>query len=90
MFKSLSSGYSIQLIEHTYKSLGFDAVKKGDFFFMFWTAWTSSFTPECSRKSFKATGIWPRKSKAVLKRFYSSIPDEEKTLNNSPTLDSTD
>ena len=57
MFKSLSSGYSTQLTERTHKSLGFDAVKKGDFFLMFWAAWTFSFTPERSRKSFEATGI---------------------------------
>jgi hypothetical protein len=90
MFKSLSSRYSTQLTERTHKSLGFDAVKKGDFFLMFWAAWTSSFTPERSRKSFEATGIWPRNSEAVLKRFHPSTPDEDRTLNNSPTPDGTD
>jgi hypothetical protein len=38
MFKSLSSGYSTQLTECIHKSLGFDAVKKGDFFLILWAA----------------------------------------------------
>jgi hypothetical protein len=57
---------------------------------MFWAAWTSAFTLERSRKSFEATGIWPRNSEAVLKRFHPSTPDEDRTPNNSLTPDGTD
>ncbi|KAF1945401.1 hypothetical protein EJ02DRAFT_451686, partial [Clathrospora elynae] len=57
---------------------------------MFEVAWTSSFTLERSRKSFEATGIWPRNSDAVLKRFLPSTLDEDGTPNNSPTPNGTD
>jgi hypothetical protein len=36
MFKSLSSQYSMELTNHTYKSLGILSVKKGDFVPIFW------------------------------------------------------
>jgi hypothetical protein len=39
---------------------------------------------------FESTRIWPRNSEVVLKEFYSSTSDEDRTLSNSLTPDSTD
>jgi hypothetical protein len=59
MFKSLSTAYSTELSTHLHKSQGLLSIKKGDFFPLFWKAWTSSFKEETILKSFEATGISP-------------------------------
>lgn len=44
MFKPLATKYSKNLTQRASKSKGLLPVKKGDFFSLFWDAWTSSFT----------------------------------------------
>jgi hypothetical protein len=43
MFKSLSTVYSNELLAFLERSQGLSPIKKGDFFPLFWKAWTSSF-----------------------------------------------
>jgi hypothetical protein len=44
-------------------------IRKGDFFPLFWAAWTSSFKVDTIRKSFEATGIFPMNADIILQRF---------------------
>jgi hypothetical protein len=74
MFKSLSSQYTNNLNNLTYRSLGILLVKKGDFVPLFWSAWVSSFTRKLIFKAFEATGIWLRNRDPVLKRFKHKPP----------------
>ncbi|KAF2820896.1 hypothetical protein CC86DRAFT_374169 [Ophiobolus disseminans] len=69
MFKPLSNAYTSALTRHLQQSQGLVAVKKGDFFPLFWSAWVSSMTTETTLKAFKSTGIWPMDGETILKRF---------------------
>jgi hypothetical protein len=70
MFQPLSDAYTSALIEFTHQSQGLLPVKKGDFFLLFWAAWSKVFTKkDLIRKSFEATGVWPKNCHVVLKRF---------------------
>jgi hypothetical protein len=75
-FKPLSTNYSNELSIHLQKSQGLIAVKKGDFFPLFWRAWESSFKTETILKSFEATGVWPMEPEAILKRFERELSSE--------------
>jgi hypothetical protein len=45
-------------------------VKKGDFFLLFWSAWSKVFSNKpLILKSFEATGVWPKNRQVVLQRF---------------------
>jgi hypothetical protein len=57
LFKLLSQAYSNELTNHLHKAQGLIAIKKGDFFSLFWSAWISSFTENLILKAFEATGI---------------------------------
>jgi hypothetical protein len=82
MFKSLSSGYSSELSDLTQRSQGFARIRKGDFFLIFWKAWKESFTKTRVWKSFSSTGIWPKNSEAILKRFHHTNTSEDEAVNN--------
>jgi hypothetical protein len=82
-FKPLSSSYSKKLQYHTQDSQGLLPVRKGSFFLLFWDAWVESMTEKNTRKSFKATGIWPMNREPVMKRFPPKKLD--KLPNNKPT-----
>jgi hypothetical protein len=56
-FKPLSGAYTHQLTRHLHRSQGLVPLKKGDFFLLFWEAWSSSITQKLALKSFKSTGI---------------------------------
>jgi hypothetical protein len=77
MFKPLSSAYSNALTKHLHNAQGLLSVKKGDFFPLFWEAWTQSFKEETALTSFKAIGIWPTNAEVILKRFIKSTPEPE-------------
>jgi hypothetical protein len=49
--------------------MGMLAVKKGDFFPLFWAAWQKAFTPAIILSSYKATGLSPWDPEVVLARF---------------------
>lgn len=83
MFKPLSSAYSRELTTHTHDSQARLSVNKGDFFPLFWKAWTSSFKEKTVLKSFEATGIWPIDPGAVLKRFTKTTSDEQESRESS-------
>jgi hypothetical protein len=59
LYGPLSGAYSQELTTYLHNSQGLLAVKKGDFFPLFWAAWTSSFTTANILSSFKNTGIIP-------------------------------
>lgn len=77
MFRPLSAAYSSELRQQQYRSLGLLPVKKADFFPLFWSAYTSSFTEKNILSSFKATGIWPMDRSVVTKKFQPSTPPQE-------------
>lgn len=81
--RSLSSAYSRELTTHTHDSQARLSVNKGDFFPLFWKAWTSSFTEKTILKSFEATGIWPIDPKVVLERFTKTTLDEQESRESS-------
>jgi hypothetical protein len=86
MFKPLSSAYKHELTQHLHLSQGLIAVKKGDFFPLFWRAWVKSFTQELVLKSFQATGVVPLDPEVILKRFHLKTPEEATTPQSSPIL----
>jgi hypothetical protein len=69
LFAPLSSSYSQELEHFIHQSQGLLTIKKGDFFPLFWAAWTSSFKVETIRKRFEATGIFPMNADIILQRF---------------------
>jgi hypothetical protein len=78
LFKPLSQAYSSELTNHLHKAQGLIAIKKGDFFPLFWSAWISSFTENLILKAFEATGIWPMDAEVILCRF-ASTPEAERS-----------
>ncbi|KAK7189624.1 transposase [Paraphaeosphaeria sporulosa] len=90
MFKPLSSAYSKQLTKHLHNAQGLLPVKKGDFFPLFWEAWTSSFQEKTILRSFQATGIIPLSPEIILKRFKKSTPEQEERENSSSVLSGED
>ncbi|KAK7178432.1 hypothetical protein PSPO01_15516 [Paraphaeosphaeria sporulosa] len=76
LFKPLSSAYSAELTTHLQKSQGLVPIKKGDFFPLFWKAWTSSFEEETILKSFETTGISPFDPEVILRRFKKTTQDD--------------
>ncbi|KAF1360200.1 hypothetical protein EJ07DRAFT_116092 [Lizonia empirigonia] len=77
MFRSLSFNYKEVLSTQVQDSQGLLPVKKMDFFLMFWTAWTVSFTKENILQAFKSTGVWPMDPEPVLKKFPPPTTDNK-------------
>jgi hypothetical protein len=69
LFKPLSTAYSAELSTNLHTSQGLLAIKKGDFFPLFWRSWIATFKEDLILKSFEATGISPLNPDVVLKRF---------------------
>jgi hypothetical protein len=78
LFKPLSQAYSNKLTNHLHKAQGLIAIKKGDFFPLFWSTWISSFTENLIFKVFEATGIWLMDAEVILCRF-ASTPEAERS-----------
>jgi hypothetical protein len=76
LYGPLSGAYSQQLTTYLHNSQGLLTVKKGDFFSLFWAAWTSSFTAENILSSFRHTGIIPLNADLVLKKFEKSTTEQ--------------
>jgi hypothetical protein len=74
MFRSLSSHYKKGLSTQVQDSQGLLLVKKIDFFSLFWTAWTSSFTQDHILQAFRSCGVWPMNPDPVLKKFPPPTP----------------
>jgi hypothetical protein len=84
MFKPLSQAYTVAHANFLQKAQGLVSIKKGDFFPLFWQAWTSSFTESLILKSFEATGIWPMDPIPVLQKFtHTPSPDRSSPSNLS-------
>ena len=79
-----------QLITHTQSSQGFLPVQKGDFITLFWPAWIFSFVKETILTPFKATGMWPKDSEVILKRFKTQTLAEDEGSDGSLLVDGTD
>ena len=90
MFKPLSSAYSAELAHHQQHALGHLAIKKGDFFLLFWSAWITSFKKETIIKSFEATGIWPMNADVILKRFSDTPTQSVRGESSSSRLSPSD
>jgi hypothetical protein len=69
LFKPLSTAYSRELSTTLQTSQGLLAIKKGDFFPLFWRSWITTFKEDLILKSFEATGISPLNPDVILKRF---------------------
>jgi hypothetical protein len=78
LFKPLSQAYSNELTNHLHKAQSLTPIKKGDFFPLFWGAWTSCFTESLILKAFEATGIWLMDANVILCRF-ASMPEAERS-----------
>jgi hypothetical protein len=85
-FAPLAGSYTDELTTHTQCSQGLLPLKKGDFFLLFWRAWTSAFTEKLILKSFESTGIWPMERDVILKIFHSRTPDEADQPKSSPVI----
>jgi hypothetical protein len=72
------------------KSQGLIPVKKGDFFLLFWNAWTHCMTEKLVLKSFKATGIFPMDREVILKKYRPRTPDEAEDEPRSSPLEEAD
>ena len=75
IFKPLSTAYSKELTTYLHSSQGLSAIKKSDFFHLFWKAWASTFTQGLILRSFKATGISPLQPSVILQRFAKDTPE---------------
>ena len=58
-FSPLATNYFTALTRHLHSSQGLTPFKKGDFFKIFWEAWTQTFTEKLVLSSFEAVGIAP-------------------------------
>lgn len=86
LFKPLSSAYSVELTTYLQKSQGLVPIKKGDFFPLFWKAWTSSFQEKTILKSFEATSISPFNPEVILKRFAKPTQDKQESRESSTSV----
>ena len=77
LFSPLSSNYSRELDRHLGRSQGLIGVNKGDFFSIFWEAWSSTMTVDSIKKSFQATGVWPMDAEVILKRFNNTTTRQD-------------
>jgi hypothetical protein len=77
MFRSLSSNYSKTLSTQVQDSQGLLPVKKMNFFLMFWTAWTASFTRDNILQALKSTGVWPMYREPILKKFHTPTTEDQ-------------
>jgi hypothetical protein len=69
LFEPLASYYSQELIQYLHNSQELMAMRKGDVFLLFHSAWMSSFKEETVRKSFEATGIHLMNAEVILKHY---------------------
>ena len=79
MFKPLSNAYSTELARYLQDSQGLLNLSKGDFFPLFWRAWSNTFKPPLIRKSFKSTGIHPPNPEVILKKFAKEASDSDES-----------
>jgi hypothetical protein len=77
MFRSLSSNYSKTLSTQVQDSQGLLPVKKMNFFLMFWTAWTASFTRDNILQALKSTGVWLMYREPILKKFHTPTTEDQ-------------
>jgi hypothetical protein len=75
----LSGAYNGKLTTYLHNSQGLLALKKGDFFLLFWDAWTLFFTMENIISSFKHTGINLIDPEVVLKQLQNLTLQENKS-----------
>ncbi|KAF7565071.1 hypothetical protein PtrM4_045050 [Pyrenophora tritici-repentis] len=79
MFKPLANAYSTELAEYLQDSQGLLNISKGDFFPLFWRAWSKTFKPLLIKRSFEATSIHPPNLEVVLKKFAKEASDSEES-----------
>jgi hypothetical protein len=84
LFGLLASCYSQELVQYLHNSQGLMAMRKGDFFLLFHSAWMSSFKEETVRKSFEATGIHPMNAEVILKRYNTATSSNRDDLGILP------
>jgi hypothetical protein len=77
LFKPLLTAYSTELSSYLHDSQGILPIVKGDFFPLFWSAWSTAFKPQTIRESFEVTGIHPPNPEVILKRFRKEPPSSD-------------
>lgn len=86
MFKPLSTAYLKELTTHLYKGKGLLVIKKSNFFYLFWKAWTSTFTQGLILRFFKTTGILPLQPNVILQRFAKDTPKASNSSTSSSSV----
>jgi hypothetical protein len=81
LYGPLSGAYSQELTAYLHNSQGLLTVKKGDFFPLFWAAWTLSFTTANILSSFKNTRVIPMDPDMILRKFKSATPEQDQSSN---------
>jgi hypothetical protein len=80
LFSPLSNYYSQELDRHLHQSQELIGVKKGNFFPIFWAAWSTTMRRELILKSFQATGVWPTDAEVILIRFNATTSDQDEDI----------
>ena len=57
MFSPRSRAYTAELSEYMARCQGLSSITKHDFFWLFYRAWESSFTPKNIQSAFRSTGL---------------------------------
>jgi hypothetical protein len=83
LFGLLATQYSSELSSQHPASQGLLLVKKADFYGLFKSAYTKSFTEKNIVSSFEATGIWPTDPSPVLDRLQPSTPPHQTDQNGN-------
>jgi hypothetical protein len=77
LFSPLSTVYSAELSRHLQRNNGLLPVKEGDFFALFGTSYSVSFTSKNILILFEATGVESCDAGAVLRRFRTPTPQQD-------------
>ena len=75
-FSPLATYYTQALTRHLHGSQGLTPIKKGDFFKLFWEAWTNTFTAKLVQSAFSSVGIVPLNPNVILDKFTPSEAEE--------------
>ena len=89
-FSSLASAYTKELTNYLQKSQGLIAIKKGDFFSIFWSAWMQSMITPTILSAFRATGIAPLQPSVVLDKLRHQSNQESDSSQSSQSYYSGD
>lgn len=79
IFKPLSTAYLNELTSFITNSQGLLSMTMGDFYQLFYKAWSDTMRPELIMSAFAAVGIWPMDPQMILARFDQARPSDRNT-----------